>query len=385
MQVFTLLLCSALVSLTACQRPSNDASTTGAESVEQVLDREPDPQAALGQARESVEIARLGARTVEPLEPRLLRGVALPLYNEFPSLRYEDMLESIARVGASHVSIVVSWSQQTIRSNAIRPLDGDSPDPERVREVVEQAHELGLKVMLFPILHVERRNDGEWRGKLDPADPDVWREEYRRFIMAWAKLAAESNVELFSVGSELSSRENDAQFWRTLIRDVRREFAGELIYSSNWDHYTKPEFWDELDFIGISSYFEVAQSPSDPVHRVSDRWRKHRDEMSEFAQRVGKPLILTEVGYPTVQSAAVQPWNYTVKGPANSVAQLAAFRSLIDGWSGPPESFSGLFVWHGWGPGGKADTSYSIFDKPGESMLQKWFARPGQPGDPSGR
>jgi hypothetical protein len=340
---------------------------------------EPSPASAFDAADQRVEAARILALPLEPLSPKTIQGIALPTYTELPDLSYEQMLDRIQSTGASHVSIVTSWNQQTIYHNRLRPDPDKTPDDAALGELIDDAHARGLKTMLFPIIHVERRATGEWRGKLAPTDTDRWRQEYRTFILHHAELAQRHGVEILSIGSELSSQESDTAFWTKLLKDVREKYEGELLYSANWDHYETPQFWDELDYVGVSSYFEVARRADEPIHAVTARWYEHRDELVEFSDRVGKPLLLTEVGYPSVDTAAVKPWDYTARTPPNPGAQLAAYRSLTDAWV-PDEKrnkhFAGLFLWHGWGHGGPDDTSYPIWGKSAERLVRRWYALP---------
>lgn len=357
-----------LVALLGCQTPKNQPDTP-------TSDTKPSKADALSAAQHAVEKSFLLAPPIAPMAPQAIRGIALPMYSEFPALTYEHMVDRAHELGATHISLVVTWDQQTIHHNTIRPTPGLSPDDKRVRAIIDHAHNKNLKVMLFPIVHVVQRNDGEWRGKMAPTNLQRWQLEYRAFILHYANIAAAAGADVFSVGSELSSLEAHEPFWRSLIQDVRATYAGTLVYSANWDHYTHPKFWDDLDLIGVSSYFEVAKHPSEPTFVVSQRWTEERDRLLGFANSFNKPLLLTEVGYPTVTTAAVRPWDYTVKGGPDSLQQLAAFRSLVDAWAQTPvDDFHGAFVWHGWGWGGAADTSYNVFAKPSESAVRAWFS-----------
>lgn len=331
---------------------------------------------AFDEANEVVETARILAIGVAPLGPTVIRGFALPTYTELPGLSYAQMLKRIASIGATHVSVVTSWDQQTIYHNRIGPNRDTTPSDAVLGAVIDDAHALGLKTLVFPIIHVERRDEGEWRGRLAPTHLERWRESYRAFILHHADLAARHNAEILSVGSELSSQESDTEFWTTLIADVRARFGGKLIYSANWDHYTHPKFWGELDYVGVSSYFEVARRNDEPIFRVTERWTQHSRQMTEFAASTTKPLLLTEVGYPAIDSAAVKPWDYTARTPPNPNAQLAAFQSLATAWgayANDPGVFAGLFVWHGWGHGGPDDISYPIWGKSSEKLIQRWY------------
>lgn len=381
----TLVLIASLVLSCACRtgnpdgtlsgdskRPPDESQADGDDAVE------PRPEVAFSTATEHVESARLLARPVEPLDSSVIQGLALPLYAELPSLNYEQMLGSVAQSGASHVSIVVSWDQRTVYANTIRPNQDKGPSDSRVGEVIDAARARGLQVMLFPIIHVKLRNTGEWRGKLAPEDPERWKREYRAFIMHYARLAQRHDVALFSVGSELGSMESDEAYWRALIKETRDTFDGKLIYSANWDHYTVPKYWDDLDYIGVSSYFEIADDESETVAEMVDRWRVFRDEMLAYSKQRDRPLLMTEVGYPSMPSAATKPWDYTKKSDADPNAQLAAFRALTDTWALSEQDapyFGGVFVWHAWGAGGPKDSTYTVWGKPSERLIEGWFAR----------
>lgn len=331
---------------------------------------------ALAGANDAVEAARILALPLDPLDETVIRGMALPMYTELPDLTYDDMLARVKSMGSSHVSVVVSWNQRTIHHNRLRPHPDETPSDARVGALVDTANAAGLRVMLFPIIHVERRNKGEWRGKLAPTEPSRWRDEYRSFILHYAALSQRHGVEILSVGSELSSMENETDWWLSLIADVRKTFEGKLIYSANWDHYETPQYWPALDYIGVSSYFEVAKRSDEPIHLVTQRWREHREDLLLFAAAQDRPLVLTEVGYPAVDSAAVKPWDYTAKTAPNPNAQLAAYRSLSDAWTADDPSFAGLFIWHAWGHGGADDVSYPIWGKTAEPFVRRWYGAP---------
>lgn len=379
MNKLSLVMLAVLLSCISCRESRSVDSITAQPKHHGKSTAKPAPVIdVLAAANDHVEAARILAIGVPKLDDEAIRGFALPMYTELPDLSYEQMLERIAAVGATHVSIVTSWDQQTIYHNKLAPHPDKTPSDAQLGKVFERAHELGLKTMLFPIIHVERRDEGEWRGKLDPSDLGRWQKSYRRFTMHHARLAARHNVTVLSIGSELSSQEDETEFWTSLIAEVRSAYAGKLIYSANWDHYDHPQFWSQLDYIGVSSYFEVAKRNDEPIHRVTERWNDHRDDLLDFAAEAGRPLVLTEVGYPSIDSAAVKPWDYTARTPPNANAQLAAFQSLATAWDVPPEdseSFAGLFIWHGWGHGGPQDISYPIWGKSTERLVERWYAK----------
>src|SRR5262245_56909162 len=68
--------------------------------------------------------------------------------------RFDDMLDGIVTLGAAHVSMVVSWKQHDVKSVDIHPEPGVTIPDARLRTVIRQARQRGLKVFLFPILEL---------------------------------------------------------------------------------------------------------------------------------------------------------------------------------------------------------------------------------------
>jgi hypothetical protein len=178
-----------------------------------------------------------------PVRPEVAQGVALGLHFQDPEASYEGYLWEIARAGADTVSLVVSWSQTDIRATELAPRPGETPPDEGVRRAIAAAHKMGLKVLLFPIIMIEQRGRGEWRGKLAPSDRERWYASYRGFLLHYATIAAACGAEQLSVGSELGSMQVDAARWRGLIGEVRAVYGGRLLYSANWDDYESVHFW----------------------------------------------------------------------------------------------------------------------------------------------
>ena len=102
------------------------------------------------------------------------------------------------------------------------------PEPRRdVARAIAMAHARGLRVMLVPHLWVE---SGEWRALIDPKTDDGWArwaESYRRFVLAWAEVAAgvarrhaSRSASSFAPGSRRRARRAS----RAVIADVRRVY-----------------------------------------------------------------------------------------------------------------------------------------------------------------
>ena len=62
------------------------------------------------------------------------------------------------------------------------------------------------------------------------------------------------------------------------IAYVRQTFKGKLTYSANWDHYSGIGFWDDLDLIGMNSYWKLGDNKDVSVD-------DDQEELAEVSRR----------------------------------------------------------------------------------------------------
>jgi hypothetical protein len=298
----------------------------------------------------------------------LMKGIALGLYGG----DYGHMLDEITAVGADHVSLVVSWKQHDVRATKLAPFDGTLPD-DKLRDVIRMARARALKVFLFPIIEVEVRKPGEWRGTLRPDDVGAWWSAYETFVLHYATIAADEGVELYAIGSELASTESWQDRWFHLISKVKGVFRGKLLYSANWDHYEHVTFWERVDYVGVTAYNELTRKPGASEAELAHAWEEVRDRLVAFARRVDRPLVVTEIGYVSQEGAALHPWDYTLKSKVNLEEQRRCYAAFVAAWRGEP-ALEGVFWWNWWGAGGDKDGSYTPKGKPAERVLRNYFS-----------
>jgi hypothetical protein len=304
-----------------------------------------------------------------------MRGMALGLYHREADQKgwsFDDMLDEIRSVGADHVSLVVSWKQHDVRSVEIRPDPGVTIPDARLRALVREAHRRGLKVFLFPILELEVRRPLEWRGTITPRDVDAWWKAYEAFVLHYAAIAAKEKVSLFSVGSELVSTEKWRDRWFALISKVERLYPGQILYSANWDHYEEVSFWERLDFVGVTAYNELSRDLEAPLADLTRAWKEVRRKLSAFSRKVGKPLVVTEVGYTSQDGAAVHPWDYTSRARVDLEEQRRCYAAFVAAWEGE-NALHGVYWWNWFGRGGASDTYYTPKGKPAEEVVRRWY------------
>ncbi len=237
------------------------------------------------------------------------------------------------------------------------------------------AHAHGLRVTLFPIVTLDRTGPGAWRGTIAPSDVGTWWTSYERFIVHYARLAQAGGAAALLVGSELGSTETWRERWYHLISRVERTFDGALLYSANWDHFEHVSFWDRLDAIGVTGYFELTTSATASEDALTRAWTKPRAALLAAARAHDLPLWITEIGYPSIDGAAAAPWDYTRDAAVDLEEQRRAFAALVRAWSDQP-GLAGMFVWEWSGAGGAADKGYTPRGKPAACVLEAWFGGP---------
>ena len=290
-------------------------------------------------------------------------------------------LAMITSTGAGWISLVVTRYQDTIASTTIYSSAATPTDADLIH-AINRAHALGLKVMLKP--HLDLAADpSHWRGEIGQgftgAQWATWFTSYQAFINHYAQLAQAQGVDQFCVGTELVTTETQSNAWRTTIVGVRSRFSGPLTYASNHGSESHVTWWDALDFIGVDAYYALTDKNDPTLDELRAGWAPHVATLASLAATWGKPVLLTEIGYRSVDGANRQPWDWQTAMPLDLQEQVdtyqAAFESLFDQpW------LAGIYWWM-WDPdpyerGGSCDTDYTPYDKPAEDVLRRWYGAP---------
>ena len=299
--------------------------------------------------------------------PSDLRGVALPMHSLEPHYDYARELREIVELGATWVSLQVVTLQEQVDSIAVPLTSERTPSDGRIRETIRRARAAGLEVLLLPIVLIRNPGPDDWRGTLAPANRDAWWKSYSRYLLHFVDLAAESGASAVCVGSELASLERDELRWKVLIANARMRFGGLLTYSSNWDHYDAIQFWRQLDFAGMTAYFELSDEPDPTVEQLVSGWRHAASELKRLARYSHQSVLLTEVGLPSLKGAAAAPWDHTARGESDLDLQRRSFEAFgevfLEDQSENPR-FLGMLLYDWWGEGGEGDSTYTVRGKP---------------------
>lgn len=322
-------------------------------------------------------------RTADPTGP-FQRGMVLGIFSKSDPEYFRHSLAEMQELGVDSVSFIVPRVQKDIRSIGFREDKWVTPGKPALRTAIREAHRLGMRVFLLPIVYLDDLKEGEWRGTIRPGDWDAWFAAYQRMILEYATLAAEEKVEYFSVGSELCSTEKMEKRWARVIGAVRRVYPGKLTYSANWDHLDPVSFGKHLDFLGMNAYYEVGKGSGSDVQEMSRRWTEIQKGIRAWKTLNGdKPLVITEIGYPSRKGAGVDPWNYMAEGDPDPEEQRKCFQAFVEAWKSET-MLAGVYVYLWWGEGGPTDRDYTPRGKPAQEVIRSWYFEKKVEGGPGG-
>ncbi len=368
-------------------------ATRGVDGIQRVTTMAEEPAAGAHDARavrSPTEPPAVWGDLSRPFDPPWL-GFALNVHHIDRVELYLDSVDRIAAAGANALVVLSPMYVKDLQSEQIRFIPSRCARDEELIAILSRGKQRGLRTMLIPLVLPENPRGKEWRGLMQPSNWDRWWVSYRFVVDRFIGIANRADVDILCIGSELNSVEPQIDQWQEVIAHARDRFKGLLSYSANWDRFKKVEFWDDLDLICVSSYFELIDdeeedptrkgAPPPTVEVLADTWRKERDSMLEFARSAKKPMIISEVGYPSLPWAAEHPWNYVAPAgtSADHAAQARCWAAFFTAWTetflNRDPSAGGVLCYH-WDPyyhGESKDTGYGVDGKPALEIIERAF------------
>ena len=298
-----------------------------------------------------------------------------------------SLLVRLRDLGVTHLTLVSFGWQERASSTEIgadTTAGWYSESHAGIRTLSRQAHALGMDVILKPHLWVGGYDEAQNRSEIGFESAERWANweaEYRRFLMMYARLAADVDADVLVLGTELTRAATERpDFWRGLAADVRAVYDGDLTYAANWHKaYRHVPFWDALDYVGVQAYFPLTDAESPSPAALRDGWASHRDDLAAVHERTGRPILFTEVGYRSAPGAAKAPWTWPERDGAarpNYALQARCYRAFLSTFAQAPW-MKGSIIWK-WHPPAEVErrTGFTPQGKPAEAVLRRWFRSP---------
>lgn len=292
----------------------------------------------------------------------------------FSSYYSDESLKKMGEVGIEYVSITPTHYQESFDSTEIKRTE-QTPSISSLVHVIKKSHELGLKVMLKPHIDLIDKYDGTyWRADIgfnNEQDWQKWFAEYNKIMKCYASMCEKYNVEIFCIGTELAFAAQKTSEWRGIIRSIRKIYSGKLVYAANWDNFKNIEFWNDLDYIGINAFFPLSQKKDPSLQDLKNGWDKWKQEIGTWQSKIKKPVLFTEIGYPSVWHAPNSPWQIPQSGNCDLIIQAKCYIAFFETvWKEP--WLAGVYWWK-WDTnvyaGGKNNRNFTPQNKPAQRII----------------
>lgn len=279
-----------------------------------------------------------------------LRGAVLA-HVHIPGRGYglpdQPLYDRWEKLGIKSVQFNTFAYQPNLKTTRLSWKDPTLGDAELLREM-RRAKKRGFSVMLKPHIWVGDFSGQLWRNQIDFSDENklrAWFSSYERFILHQAQLADQGGAAYFVVGTELARLIRYEKLWRNMIHSLQaRDYAFKLGYSCEGWNAWNIKFWDALDFIGVNFYYGY-KGPRTSPEKLRKFYASKLHAHYAHARDHGKPLILTELGFPSHARALTEPHFWPAADtPAAPALQIFAYRALRRALetAGYPE---GIYIW----------------------------------------
>ncbi len=278
--------------------------------------------------------------------------------------------------GAQWIELSLLFSQATSTSTTVTTTQS-TPLVSAFAAGVRAAHARGLHVFVVPLISVSEQ--GGWAGsiRLDSQEQQkAWFDSYWNTYKPYVEAAAQAGADQMAIATECSWLQQNAPatLWNELINRVHNVFAGMLTYDMNWYPVDQPiPTWfnnKHINMIGVSSYIPLIDTPTrvDPKDMPS-LWRdKVLSVLDKISTRIGKPVLVSEIGYRNSADALYNTWLQDSTTPLDPAEQAGAYDAALSNVV-PDQHIAGIFFW-GWEDVGK-------FTLKGQDMtnavLHKWY------------
>ena len=200
--------------------------------------------------------------------------------------------------------------------------------PERRRTVsdagleraITLAHEHGLKVFLKPHLDLPAHSRIRPRTAATISAPTIARRgsprtppssaTTRRWHSGWGSSS-------LPWPPSCPRSLDDRAAWLQVIRTVRAQYHGTVLYAADPDEYARVPFWDAVDMIGIDAYWPLSKASTTDVHVLQRSWESIRAELAALSAKYDRKILFTEAGYTSQEGTTTDPSDWTLSKTPN--------------------------------------------------------------------
>ena len=283
------------------------------------------------------------------------------------------------QTAAQWIELPINFYQSSITSTQVMVIER-TPTPEAVATGIRIAKAKNYHVFVAPLLTVE--GPLSWSGSIkfnSLQQTQSWFESYWQAYKPYVAAAAQAGADELSIGTEFELLQGaPASLWNRLINQAHEIFPGKLTYGINWSslYYPLPTWLHNhyLTTVGVSVYNPLTdvRERLDPAILPKLWQEKIQKMLDSLATQVGKPVIISEIGYRNSVYALYHPWQRDAQAqaePPDPQEQAAAYDAALMNVIVDPHII-GIYFW-AW--------SVPMFEpnwKPAARILHKWYTSP---------
>jgi hypothetical protein len=298
-------------------------------------------------------------------------------------------MQQIAAAGANSIEIAPRiWTTSKTSSTVFTDPARTESDASLIQGILN-AEKDGLSVVLKPAIS---GLDGTISSALAPSDVATFFASYKTEIVHLAQIAQETGVATLALGNEMSGL-TGAQYlpyWTDIIAAVRAVYHGDLTYAAATDEASKVSFWSQLDTIGVNTYPPLSvpgtptvqdlvnawsQVPTNPYWAAAFEHMSPVDFLHALSVQYGKPVLMTEAGYMSVQYSGTITGNWKTTGALDVQEQANAYKAFLEVWGPQAGSnwLKGVEFWQWDMNNAYSPTGFSPMGKPAQAIVSEFF------------
>ncbi len=255
------------------------------------------------------------------------------------------------QTAAQWVGLSINLYQPSLTSTQVQ-VSGATPTPQAVAEGIREARALNYHVFVFPQLTVG--GPRSWAGNIQYPTPQLvqaWFDSYWLAYRPYVLAAAQAGADELAIGTEYELLQPASPaLWNQLIQHAHQDFPGKLTYDLNWSslYYPLPSWLHNrfLSAIGVSVYVPLTDTPQrlNP-NTLPALWQTTIGTLLDrSAAQIGKPILLSELGYRDSADALYDPWEISTGAPSDQTEQAAAYNAALSSVMRDPH-IAGVFAW----------------------------------------
>lgn len=253
------------------------------------------------------------AQKIEPRADGFQAGVAFttgyqPSWQPYLGAAFQNLAE----INANTVALTPTWHVTHQTPPVFAVVTGQDPLWTDLAQMTNQAHQKGLDVVIYPRLQYSEAPESWWASA--PRDEGWWQswfDQYRKYVLYHADLAAQSGAKVFILGDETlqpalpdgTLRDGTpsgapgitAERWENLIADLRARFTGKIAWYTSFSDKLSPvpDFAAKLDLL----YVEVSGPLGNSDALSSDELIASVGQLIDanvlpLQEKLGQPVLL---------------------------------------------------------------------------------------------